>query len=74
MQRDIEGESRIAPAERPRDEREMGGAADGEELGTPLDDAEDEGLEEAQSGLEWCRKSAREDDRRHRGEHRGLEQ
>jgi hypothetical protein len=40
MEGDIEGESRLGPVEKPGYENEMGGAADGEDLGEALDCAE----------------------------------
>ena len=40
VERDIEGEAGILPAEKPRRQREMRGAADGQEFGESLDDAE----------------------------------
>ncbi len=47
VQRDVEGESGLGPAEEPRREREMRGAADRQELGEALENAEHQRLEES---------------------------
>src|ERR1700687_2995459 len=44
VQRHVEGKPRVFPAEDPGDERQMGARRDGQELGQPLHDAEDDGL------------------------------
>ena len=46
MERDVEPEAGIGPVEEPRHERQMRRAADGQELGQPLHDAEDESVED----------------------------
>ena len=51
VQRDVERESGLGPAEEPRREGEMRGARDREELGEALEEAEDEGLEEGHARI-----------------------
>ena len=45
VERRVHGEPLIGPAEHVRDQDQMAGGRDGEELGEPLDDAEHDGLE-----------------------------
>ncbi len=44
VQRDVEGQAGILPAEQPRRERQVRGAADGQKFGERLNDREDDNL------------------------------